>query len=330
MMNYIFILGLSCIFIYIIVRMIQKRQNQTDTTPPYTDVPTNAQTSQLMRVQTTTGSGISNFHPNLTVDNSIRNFYIKSSFNSAYTGGYVNLEMIKYVLTRGCRFLDFQVFIKDDIPIVAYSDDVTDSSFSHFTSKSAVSLEGVLSTIISNAFTDTSPNPKDPLFIQLHINTLLPGAYDDIASIIHANLKDRLHNGIVDINTQLTDLMGKIVLIVDNLTSPGYQNHSSCTISNCVNLKNLVNMDSGTSMIRIYNEADLMMQSFNPPDPGVYMIRIILPSKSMLYGITNPNYSYLMKNYGAQIVTMAFYKNDTRLASYEEMFRNAKSAFVHI
>ena len=78
-------------------------------------------------------------------DNSLRNFIIKSSFNSAYSGSYMNLEMIKYVLKRGCRFLNFQVFIKDNTAIVAYSKEDFEGSFS--SNPPALSLGGVFSTI---------------------------------------------------------------------------------------------------------------------------------------------------------------------------------------
>ena len=37
----------------------------------------------------------------------IKDYCIKSSYNSATTGKTVNKKMIQYVLSRGCRFLDF-------------------------------------------------------------------------------------------------------------------------------------------------------------------------------------------------------------------------------
>ena len=40
----------------------------------------------------------------------IKDYCIKSSYNSATTGKTVNKKMIQYVLSRGCRFLDFEVF----------------------------------------------------------------------------------------------------------------------------------------------------------------------------------------------------------------------------
>jgi hypothetical protein len=60
------------------------------------------------------------------------------------------------------------------------------------------------------------------------------------------------------------------------------------------------------------------------------MMRIVLPSRTLYSGISNSNFLYLMKNYGAQIIAQAFYINDNRLSAYEEMFKNYKSAIVPI
>ena len=43
----------------------------------------------------------------------IKDYCIKSSFNSATTGKHVHENMIKYVLMSGCRFLDFEIFLRE-------------------------------------------------------------------------------------------------------------------------------------------------------------------------------------------------------------------------
>jgi hypothetical protein len=319
--NYVFILGLTAVVIYIIVRLVQKGRQKNNASgnvnsnPPYEDVPSVAQTSQLMKLETTNGSGIANVSLNAKDDNKLRNFCIKASYNSAFTGSFVNLEMIKYVLTRGCRFLDFNVYFKDGIPIVSCTN-----------STNAVSLGGVFTTIVSNAFTDTSPNPGDPLFIQLHIENTLsntPNGYDLIATAIESTIPSRLYKGAVTTQTNLSDLLGKIVLVVESTRD--YQNCGSCA-----RLKKLVNIESGNSNVKLFNEYDLLQQSYTPPDPSVYFIRIVSPNNGMLYGVVNPNFLNLAKNYGAQIVMQAFYINDTALTAYEDIFRQFKSAFVRI
>ena len=58
----------------------------------------------------------------------LKQFCIKGSYNSAVTGNYVNLDMIKYVLSRGCRYLDFEVFMIDSSLNVSYTTDPKNNS----------------------------------------------------------------------------------------------------------------------------------------------------------------------------------------------------------
>ena len=338
--NYIVLLLITILVVYILYRLISKRSaasakpsSTSSHALPYSDTPTSAQSAQLNSIRNTAGSGITNVVLDSSNNNSLRNFCIKSSFNSAATGSYVSQGMVKYVLSRGCRFLDFEVFIKDGQAIVAYSSSLYDPSYTHFTSLNpSLSLAGVFQTIMSNAFNQTAPNPGDPLFIQLRVKTYLSSAYSEIAKIISANLSDRLYKGVVTPDTDLGDLLGKIVIVFDKSSSPGYDNYSVCAPSNlsCTSLKPLVNMVSGSDVVRIYKENDLMMQSTNPPDPYVYLMRIVMPQSVFLMNIVNSDSQYLIKNYGAQIILQAFYVNDEKLAVYENMFKKYNSAFVPI
>ena len=337
LIDYVLILGFTAIAVYIIYNMVIKMNgSKPENKPPaFVDTPNAKQIAQLSSVEgTTSSSGLSNHQFDPSVDNAIRNYCIKSSSNSAYTGGYMNLNMIKYVLSCGCRFLDFEIYIKDNIPIVAYSDNKY--SVDTFTSDApAVSLAGALSTIMSNAFSDTSPNEKDPLFIQLRIKTLVPTAYSKIAQIIGGTLGNKLYsqNGVavpVTLDTQLPQLSGKIVVIVDQASSPGYENYATCgpDSTDCASLTNYVNMNSNSQSIRLYDEHSLSFQPINPPDPNVYLLRIVFPSLGFFNNTTNADTFYLIENYGAQIVAQAFYTNDANLKSYEEFFKEYKSAFV--
>jgi hypothetical protein len=336
LIDYVLILGFTAIAVYIIYNMIIKMNGSKpgNTPPAFVDTPNAKQIAQLSSVEgTTSSSGLSNHSFDDSVDNAIRNYCIKSSSNSAYTDGYMNLNMIKYVLSRGCRFLDFEIYIKDGVPIVAYSNNKY--SMDTFTSDApAVSLAGALSTIMSNAFSDTSPNEKDPLFIQLRIKTLLPTAYSKIAQIIKGSLGHKLYSqgGVavpVTLDTQLPQLSGKIVVIVDQASSPGYENYATCSPgTDCASLTDYVNMNSNSQSIRLYDEHSLSFQPINPPDPAAYLLRIVFPSLGLFNNTTNADTFYLIENYGAQIIAQAFYTNDSNLASYEAFFKEYKSAFV--
>jgi hypothetical protein len=330
--NLILIVIIAIILIYILYRVIQDKQNEkTGAIQPYSDDTTVSKEAELSGLQSKSGgSGITSLSITPDLPLQLRDFCIKSSYNSAYTGGYMNTNMVKYVLSRGCRFLDFEVYYKDGIPIVAYSKADYDPSYVSFTSVDLpVSLNGVFSTIMENAFNDNCPNQKDPLFIQLRIKTYVNAAYDDIAKSIKSMLQNKLHLGPVGPETPIAQLMGQIVVIVDRTTSPGYSNFPTCNTvdPNCVNLKNVVNMESGSNTVRLYKETSLMQHAINPPDPGVYLMRIVTPSTGAFYS-TNCDSMYLIKNYGAQIVAQSFYLNDARLAVYEDLFRTYHSAFI--
>ena len=334
-LNIVFVLLIAALVIYLLYRLIQKQnQNVSRTGPQYTynDDPTPIKTAELNRITITNpGSGITNFSQGSSSPY-LRDYCIKSSSDTAYSGGYMNLEMIKYVLRRGCRFLDFEVFVKDSIPVVAYSNEVIyDPSFNSFSSFDLpVSLEGVFKTIKSNAFSDTAPNPKDPLFVHLKIKTNINDAFKNIAKLVDENLKSVLYEGKVKPTTYLNELMGKLVLIIDIATSPTYGNYPVCGTQKegCFNLKNYANLESGSDILRIYSENEIIQQAINPPDPGVYLMRIVYPSTNMI-GITqNCDALNLIQKYGAQFTAQAFYKPDAKLKSYEEMFSKYKSAFV--
>jgi hypothetical protein len=314
---------------------MKKQQEKGGVTPipPYDDSTNVAKETELTSIENVSnGSGITSLNITEGMPLYLRDYCIKSSSNSAYSGGFMNLNAIKYVLSRGCRFLDFEVYYKDNTPIIAYSTSAYDPSYSSFTSKGLpLSLAGVFSTILLYAFNDNAPNSSDPLFVHLRIKSHVNNAYQDIATSASNILKNRLFMGQVYPDTPISTLMGQIVLIVDRNSSPNYANYPTCLPgqANCYNLKNVINMESGNDNVRVYLENQLMNQSINPPDPSVYMMRIVLP-QSGLFGTRNCDSMYLVKNYGAQMIAQGFYINDARLAVYEDMFRTYKTAFVPI
>lgn len=338
--DYVLIVCLLIITAYYMYHIIVSgRQNKPQAAePPFQDTPSTAQRAQLSKLENNRlSSGVINASFNATKDNALRHYCIKSASNCAYTDGYMNMNMVKHVLSRGCRFLDMEVYMKEGVPIVAYS--TNKQSLETFTSRGpALSLQGVFSTIMSNAFSETSPNPHDPLFLHLRIKTYDGTAYTKIAKLIKSQLGNKLYvdgqgNAVpVTLDTQVPNLSGKVVVIVDQHASPGYDNYATCSPENtdCYSLAKMTNMTSNSHQIRTYQQKDLTFQPINPPDPAVYLFRIVFPDIGYFENTYNADSLYLMKNYGVQAVAQAFFVNDANLRSYEEIFRNKKSAFIRL
>jgi len=263
-------------------------------------------------------------------------YVIKASYNSALTGNYVNKDMIKYILSRGCRFLDFEIFLIDGKPCVAYS---TDSKYKTIETKNTILLDEVLSTIISNAFSNTSPNRLDPLFIHLRIkspDTTKDLIYKNVAKSLYS-IKDSLYNRSINNKTKLKDVMGKIIILMDNTINYDYKNYTNCKSEqqNCYDLKKLINVESGNGFMNIQRYSDILKQKINPPriimdiNTDVKNMKLALPDYDVKQ-ISNPKLQPFISDYGIQIVSYRYYKQDANLSGFEEIFNENKYGIIPI
>lgn len=289
----------------------------------------------LMKV--VTGTNISSITTN--TDLPLCEFCVKSSYNSALSGNYVGTEAIKYVLSRGCRFIDFEIYYIDNVPCVAYS---TDPTFVTLTSKNFITLNEALQTVAMNAFSAPSPNLGDPLFMQLRIKSKNDDILNQTGMAIKNYLSSRLFKGKVDSNTKLKDLLGQIILIIDTKYSPLYKDENKypkCTtvstteIDGCYNLSKYVNMESGGNNLHSYNYNDLLNQNTTPltiidsdrKETDVALLRLIKPN---IESTNNPEYHDFIVNYGVQFITYRFYLKDKNLEDYEKLFFDMKSGII--
>lgn len=277
----------------------------------------------------------------LYLDQPLRQFCIKSSYNTAVTGSFVNTDMIKYVLSRGVRYLDFEIFMINNVPTVAYS---TDPNFEIIDTDNTILLNAALSTIISNAFsTHTSPNNGDPLFINMRIKSNDTGVYKAVANTINSVLMSNLlYEGKVTGDTKLRNLMGKIIIVMDRTIAPMYAKYCKCSGSdnnnNCHDLTEYINVESGTSALyqnqytEIINQSSIQintMLDICSICTDIKHMRIVLPDLNYK-NTKNPIVENLITQYGVQIVPYRFNSNDGGLADYEALFdyQTLKSAFA--
>lgn len=101
----------------------------------------------------------------------LRDFYIKSSFNSCVIdkkSEYVSEHILPILLRHGIRFFNFQIFkVGEELePVVGVN---KTSSSESLTSINYVKFINVIDVLKEHAFISSLPNYKDPLFIHLEI-----------------------------------------------------------------------------------------------------------------------------------------------------------------
>lgn len=260
----------------------------------------------------------------------LREFCVKSSFNTACSGTFMNTQAIQYVLSRGCRFIDFEVYLVNNILCVGVSSNPLTGS-QNITSTNTITLDAALREIIVSGFSAPAPNPNDPLFVRIrlqskNIDKRTSGIFKTTAMVIANTLINRLYTETVTSSTPLINIMGKIVLVWDKISSPDYKSETSLT--------SLISMESGgDSMINNSYNTTLSL-SILPPrvhddemTSDVKIIRNISPDNNDS-DASNPNNIKMIGEYGAQYVCNRFYIKDANLISYEEFFRHSRYAFV--
>lgn len=266
----------------------------------------------------------------------LKDFIVKSSYNSAVTGKYVNIDMVKYLLRRGVRLLDFEVMLIDDAPMITYTDDNTLDSIE---TSNTLLLNNVFSMVVSNAFVQPTPNIKDPLFIHLRIKADQGSdkLYKLIAKSIDSTLKDKLYTGRINKDTKMSDIMGKIVIILDKTIDRHYKQTAACspTDKDCYNLTKYVNLESGSDLLFLHRYSELLNLSYDHIRvedkcaicTSTTNMRMVLPD-TINKNTKNPDIDDFVLNYGSQFVLYKFYSKDTELEKYEQMFNDNKGGIV--
>ena len=322
------------LFFYIVYRMIQKYRAKYSILEGYED------------------STVTELHDNNLISPSITNvsktvqdlplkeLCIKASYNSAYNGYDISgNDMIEYVLSRGCRFLDFELYYNSnsgndiDKVVVNYTSDPTFTTFPNATS-TEVTFNSVMSYISSNYSEVFIPNKTDPLFIHLRIKSDNTAIYGIIADILKDILGDKvLKDTIITGDTKLSDIYGKIVILMDRSIRPDHDISIEYTKDN--SLPTYISAFTGISSWEIDTYSEIKNQKTTPPklnDDGsntttVTNLRIALPDIDPNSANPTSPFNFIEKH-GIQTVACRFYKNDIFLDLYEDLFAEHQSAFV--
>jgi len=354
----VLIVVIILLVIYIILRLLKNRiEIQKKISKENFTLFGSAKDNELSYLKNTTSVAIQNCtHTN----HPLREYVIKTSYNTALTGNYVNTDMITYVLERGCRFLDFEVYyigktVTDKMGLssttytahVGYSNDNT---FTTLSTENSIQLDEVLTTVVSNAFSSPCPNARDPLFINLRIKSNNKDVYKAVAASIDNTIKDKLYVDTtkttnnndtfpaipVTKDTLFSDVAGKVILCVDKTTVRNYKDYTSCdgVKGLCYDLSNYINIETGGEDLNLLKYSEVIDQCVIPisikddnTTTDVKTMKYVVPNIKN-DNLLNPGISNFILKYSAQIPAYRFYKNDRHLRIYEEFFDEHKSAFV--
>jgi hypothetical protein len=283
------------------------------------------------------------------LDLPLREFIVKSSYNSAISGEYANQEMIRYLLQRGVRLLDFEIYTtSNNIEYVSFSreqDFIMDSANEE---SDRLSFAAAMGTVNAYSFISPAPSPNDPLFISLRIKNKLKGEelkamYKRVADIIKVNFPTRLYqdkNGnAMEVNgsTLLRDIMGKIVIIFDTENKlSNFDKRCSNPENECSEIYPFINIPANIAGgLPIYHYEDITTKTHEPvstqrDSEGTTINTFIMVVPPVDDVIQLPSPQEVVRTFYPQFLLYKFYIGNTNLEEYENIFNKAGSAFVPI
>ena len=263
----------------------------------------------------------------------LRDYYIASSYNSCCAGdfqdGWVDIVPLREVIHQGARVLDFAVYQVNGEPVVGAGPTDSDNIKGTFNSVPIDGDEGILSTINKYAFSLPTPNPTDPLFIHFRIKSRVRPTifYKKLATYVRNWLGSRLldpsygyegRGGEKNLATEpVINLRNKIIIICDQ-ESNNYRGTA---------FEELINMSSGSPFISEYRNYDVQY-THDPDGLKEYNKKNITLSMPDLSALNNNPPAQLHFSYGCQMVCMNYANYDSNMAFYQNMFNEARSAFV--
>ena len=189
----------------------------------------------------------------------IKDMFIKASYNSAFTGRYLSSKMVKFCLSQGCRFLDFEV------------EKNTDNGIVEVTCKNTANSNNITNTTVSGAV--------KPAFLEV-LKCTLDAAF-------------KLNTGSTYPITNITDPL----FINIRCSKDTYDNHVYPNIlqklMNDDNYKSYLDFNSGTTHFTDYNSSPPTM---NLLKNKAIILFCSIDNKSNDSTPTNSNYSYDITN----------------------------------
>ena len=303
---------------------------------PTTDKPINAVKEGLENMNENTKEFIDKNITSITPEDSqskfkLRDYYIKSAYNAfnpdKFKNSNVSMDALLYVIARGCRFIDFEVFSVENQPVISSS---SVNSFNYKETFNHIPVSDAFEVLGSYVFSGSKcPNPGDPFIIHMRMMSRNVTMYDNLAKIISQS-KTVARNLLgpkygreyqsKDLgNEDILNFKGKIILIVDG-TNPVYRS---------TKLFELVNMSSNSLFLSKYTYFGVK----NVGDPQAFKdankknMCLVIPDKGGRPINDGHNGPF---TWGCQIAAMCFQEEarDEKLKAYEDKFASVGYAFI--
>lgn len=259
----------------------------------------------------------------------LREFIVKSSYNSAIQGGVASKDAIKHVLSRGCRVLDFELYSranKNSNNTIVYVSQSDDPEYKNVKTDLTLPFADAMNVVAQNAFSTNIPCRTDPLFIHLRIKNNSTESYAYIAKALLSVFDNKLVKGEVMSTTLLSDVKEKVVLILDYTSSPNYKE-----IADSENLSSLINMYSGTVSLPLYDYQELEVMPPTPISIQKDEFRTDVRSYVMGYPTKMGGIGrFDVKMRPCQMMMTSFDTSNDGLSEYEKFFNKAGYAMAPI
>ena len=283
-------------------------------------------------------------------DGLLRDYYVKSSFNSCAGGigqkDCVGLKPLEHVIKRGARMLDFEIVSKKGQPYICTSSNTISSEKNALCGTyNTLSFKEVMSFVAANAFAGANkcPNGDDPLFLNLRIKTSNSNIYPIMTDVLKKAFKGKflnrtfnlhnINNGNKLISKPLRTLRRKVIIFCHDIYR-GYNNQQTPDIREIINFDGIGSNGEGSKYLKVWQKGDpqslemthdLESEKYYVKQTGLGMIYPNISRTSINFKEEKIN-TYLEN--GFQFIFMNYQNYDDGLSSYESKFDEVASAFI--
>jgi hypothetical protein len=271
-----------------------------------------------------------NTHNNAT----LKEYHIKTAYNACCAGNlkndYVDNCALSHCVKFGVRALDFQIYSKNNKPIISASSLSNESNnFKYKELYNSLDFAETMSFVKTN-FTDPSvtsnKNSEDPLFLIFRLYTNKVNTLDQMCDLLINTFKQNIYSNYS--NTPIDDLTmqearGKVFILID---PTGCSNYSKSK------LRNICSLQLGTITNKIHRQSNVIS--------NIDTLTLTNSNSTSIYGYDNYlnvvypdlngdalNYDSITSgiNLGIQFIGMNYQINDEYLNQFEYRFKKNKT-----